>query len=58
MIPGHRRRGYLVILNFENHDVPVKVDFHTTGRWVKLADIEQVNDLPPVGTKTRMIQIV
>lgn len=48
---GAPEERFLVILNFENHDVPVKVDFHTTGRWVKLADIEQVNDLPPVGTK-------
>jgi len=34
----------LVMLNFEGHDVPVNVDFNTPGRWVKLADIDHVND--------------
>jgi len=42
----------LVMLNFENHDVPVKVDFHTPGRWVKLADIENINDIPPAGNRS------
>jgi len=41
----------LIMLNFEGHDVPVEVDFHTPGRWVKLADIDHVNDLPPTGSK-------
>jgi 1,4-alpha-glucan branching enzyme len=36
----------LVMLNFENHEVPVQVDFRTPGHWVKLADIEHVNDSP------------
>jgi 1,4-alpha-glucan branching enzyme len=48
---GSPEERMLVMLNFEGHEVPVDVDFHTRGRWVKLADIEQVNDLPPVGTK-------
>lgn len=41
----------LVMLNFEGHDVIVDVDFHSPGCWVKLADIDWVNDLPPVGDK-------
>jgi 1,4-alpha-glucan branching enzyme len=32
----------LIMLNFENHDVPVEVDFHTPGRWAKLADLNHV----------------
>jgi len=39
-------KGYpddiLVMLNFEGKDVPVNVDFHTPGRWVKLADMDHV----------------
>jgi len=34
----------LVMLNFEDHDVPLNVDFGE-GRWIKLADIDNVNDL-------------
>ena len=41
----------LIMLNFEGCDVPVEVDFAAPGRWVKLADIEHVNDLPPNGNK-------
>jgi len=41
----------LIMLNFEGRDVPVKVDFNIPGQWVKLADIDQVNDLPPAGSK-------
>lgn len=40
----------LVMLNFEGHDVPVDVDFDS-GRWVKLGDIDWINDLPPAGNK-------
>jgi len=40
----------LVMLNFEGHDVPVDVHFDP-GRWIKLGDIEHINDLPPVGNK-------
>ena len=47
--PSHER--LLVMLNFENHDVPVEVDFHTPGRWVKLADIERIEDIAPAGGK-------
>lgn len=41
----------LVMINFEGQDIPVELDFNTPGRWVKLADIENVNDLAPVGNK-------
>ena len=37
----------LVMLNFEGHAVPVDVDFFIPGRWVKLADIDQINDITP-----------
>ncbi|MFW5991776.1 MAG: alpha-amylase family glycosyl hydrolase [Halanaerobiaceae bacterium] len=41
----------LVLLNFEGCDINVDLDLNTPGRWVKLADIENVNDLPPAGDK-------
>jgi pullulanase/glycogen debranching enzyme len=40
----------LIMLNFEDHEVPVDIDFDA-GRWVKLADIDNINDLPPAGSK-------
>jgi len=40
----------LVMLNFENHDVQVDVEFGIPGVWVKLADIDVVNDIAPDGT--------
>jgi 1,4-alpha-glucan branching enzyme len=40
----------LVMLNFENHNVPVDVEFGIPGVWVKLADIDFVNDIAPEGT--------
>lgn len=40
----------LVMLNFEGHDVPVHVPFDP-GRWIKLGDIDHINDLPPFGNK-------
>lgn len=40
----------LIMLNFEDHDVHVDIDFEP-GRWVKLADMDNVNDLPPMGSK-------
>jgi len=41
----------LVMLNFESSAVPLTVNFYTPGRWVKLADLDAVNDLPPGGDK-------
>ncbi|MGE5583063.1 MAG: alpha-amylase family glycosyl hydrolase, partial [Bacillota bacterium] len=43
----------VVLLNFEPYDVEVGVDFGMAGRWVKLADIDHVNDLPPFGNNSR-----
>jgi 1,4-alpha-glucan branching enzyme len=40
----------LVMLNFEGHDVSLNFPFDP-GRWIKLGDIEQINDLPPAGNK-------
>jgi 1,4-alpha-glucan branching enzyme len=37
----------VVMLNFESHDVRVDVDFGIPGTWLKLADIDGVNDTPP-----------
>ncbi|NIP84611.1 MAG: hypothetical protein GTO03_03280, partial [Planctomycetales bacterium] len=42
----------VILLNFENHDVPVDVDFGIAGIWLKLADITQANDVPPIGTNS------
>jgi hypothetical protein len=43
------RDALVVMLNFENYDVPVDVDFGIPGIWVKLADVDRVNDIPPNG---------
>ncbi len=48
---GEPDERILVMFNFENHDVPAKVDFNHQGCWVKLADIQNVNDIPPGGNK-------
>ena len=42
----------LVMLNFENHDVPVDAAFGIPGVWVKLADIDFVNDIGPEGANS------
>lgn len=41
----------LIMLNFEGCHVPVEVELASPGCWVKLADIDHVNDLPPKGNK-------
>lgn len=33
---------FLVMLNYENHDVPVEVDFNRPGHWRKVADLEGI----------------
>lgn len=40
----------LVLVNFENQDVTLDVDLGLPGRWVKLADMDTVNDIPPFGS--------
>jgi hypothetical protein len=42
----------LVMLNFESHDVRVDVEFGIPGVWLKLADIDFVNDIAPMGTNS------
>jgi 1,4-alpha-glucan branching enzyme len=39
----------VVLLNFEPYEVMVDLEFPLPGYWVKLADIDRVNDLPPAG---------
>lgn len=40
----------VVLLNFENHDVTVDLELGIPGVWVKLADIDSVNDIAPEGS--------
>jgi hypothetical protein len=42
----------VVLLNFEPGAVQVDLELGTPGRWVKLADVETVNDVPPAGTNS------
>jgi len=42
----------IIMLNFENRNVTVDIDLGIPGTWIKLADIDQVNDLPPFGTNS------
>ena len=44
------RDEMVVLFNFEPYDVKVGINFGVPGKWVKLADIDRVNDLPPFGT--------
>lgn len=42
----------VVIFNFEPYDISVGIDFGSPGKWVKLADIDRVSDIPPFGANT------
>jgi pullulanase/glycogen debranching enzyme len=42
----------VVMLSFENYPVQIDVDFGVPGTWVKLADLDRVNDIPPMGTNS------
>jgi 1,4-alpha-glucan branching enzyme len=42
----------VVLLNFENHDVTVDLELGIPGFWVKLADIDTVNDVAPEGSNS------
>lgn len=48
----HAADTLVILVNFENHDVPVDLDLGLAGTWVKLADIDSVNDVPPAGTNS------
>jgi hypothetical protein len=51
--PNERPSDALVVLlNFEGYEVPVDLELGLPGSWVKLADIERVNDIPPEGTNS------
>ncbi|MHC1726680.1 MAG: alpha-amylase family glycosyl hydrolase [Syntrophobacteraceae bacterium] len=51
--PNHlAHETMIVLINFENQDVTVDVDLGIPGKWVKLADIDYVNDIPPEGTNS------
>jgi 1,4-alpha-glucan branching enzyme len=41
-----------VLLSFESSEHRVDLDLGTPGRWIKLADIDSVNDIPPAGTNS------
>ena len=41
-----------VLLNFDNHDITVDLELGIPGVWVKLADIDFVNDIPPEGSNS------
>ncbi|MBI5547381.1 MAG: 1,4-alpha-glucan branching protein [Deltaproteobacteria bacterium] len=47
---GHAHDELVVVLNFENQDVTVDLDLGRPGVWVKLADLDSVNDIAPEGT--------
>ncbi len=49
---GNAHDTMLVMLNFENHDVQLDVDFGIPGKWVKLADIDEVDDIQPAGSNS------
>ena len=40
---------FAVLMNFSTEPVMVDLDLGRPGKWVKLADIDTVNDLPPHG---------
>ena len=42
----------VVLINFENHSVNVNLDLGLSGTWVKLADLDNVNDIAPEGTNS------
>jgi len=48
---GDNEGSILIMLNFEPQEVRIDVEFNTPGRWIKLADIDEVNDLPPIGDR-------
>jgi len=39
----------VILLNFENHSVEADIHFGKAGTWVRLASIDIVNDIPPIG---------
>ncbi len=48
---GELGEKLLILLNFARDNVKVDLDLNTPGNWVKLGDINDINDLPPAGNK-------
>jgi len=48
---------FAVLMNFSTEPVMVDLDLGRPGKWVKLADIDTVNDLPPMATITPAIPL-
>jgi 1,4-alpha-glucan branching enzyme len=48
----HAHDTMVVLLNFEPGPVRVDVELGLPGRWVKLADVDTANDIPPGGTNS------
>jgi hypothetical protein len=46
------RDTLVVLLNLSPYDVPVDLELGLPGRWVKLADIDAVDDIPPAGSNS------
>jgi hypothetical protein len=42
----------VVLLNFSPQDMTAELELGLAGRWVKLADIGTVEDVPPAGTNS------
>ena len=47
---GNAHEQMMVLLNFEGFPVTVDLELGLAGTWIKLADVENANDLPPFGT--------
>ena len=55
-VNGFAHDALVVLLNFENHDVTVDLELGIPGIWIKLADIDTVNDVArrvPTACETR-----
>jgi hypothetical protein len=46
-----------VLLNFEGFDLQVDLELGRPGVWVRLADIDRVDDLPPMAPTTRATRL-
>lgn len=46
---GSGQDEFAVLMNFGNNPVMVDLELGRPGKWVKLADIDTINDLPPSG---------
>lgn len=44
------QEDFAIFINFDPSPITVDLDLGRAGRWIKLADIDIVNDLPPEGT--------